>query len=380
MREPAFTLGLEEEYLLVDRGTRDIAPSPPEAMLTACQEKAPGLIHPEFLRCQIEVSTPVCFTLQEARAEMARLRGTVAGVADAHGLAPIAASTHPFAAWEPQKHTNRDRYNMLARDIGAPARRLMICGMHVHVGIDDDDLRIDLMNQVRYFLPHLLALSTSSPFWRGRVMERQSYRLSVWNELPRTGMPDAFDSYGAYVQHVALLVKCGVIEDASKLWWDIRPSSRFPTLEMRITDICTRLDDAITIAALYRCLLRMLWRLKLKNVAWRPYQNLCIEENRWRAQRYGFDDGLVDFGRESIVAYPALLEEIITLVAEDAAFFGCQAEVEAARGILTRGTSAHRQVIIYRDAIEAGATGWEALAKVVDWLIEETVLGVEPAP
>ncbi|TWA64340.1 carboxylate-amine ligase [Azospirillum brasilense] len=375
--EPAFTLGLEEEYLLVDRSSRDIARNPPDEMLEACQEQAPGQIHPEFLRCQIEVGTPVCSTLAEARAELARLRATVAGVARAHNLAPIAASTHPFAAWEPQKHTNRDRYNMLARDLGAPARRLMICGMHVHVGIEDDDLRIDLMNQVRYFLPHLLALSTSSPFWRGQDMQRKSYRLAVWNELPRTGMPDSFQSFGEYQQQVNVLVNAGIIEDASKLWWDIRPSQRFPTLEMRITDVCTRLDDAVTVAALFRCLLRMLWRLRSKNVTWRPYKNLLIGENRWRAQRYGLDEGLVDFGRGTIVPYADLMEELIELTREDAERFDCVAEVANARDIIRRGTSAHRQVAIYREALEQGATGWEALAQVVDWLAEETMVGVE---
>jgi glutamate---cysteine ligase / carboxylate-amine ligase len=251
--------------------------------------------------------------------------------------------------------------------------------MHVHIGIEDDDLRIDLMNQVRYFLPHLLALSTSSPFWRGRDMERRSYRLSVWHELPRTGMPASFQSFGEYQSHVGALVNAGVIEDASKLWWDIRPSSRFPTLEMRITDICTRLDDAVTVAALYRCLLRMLWRLKLRNVTWRPYKNMLIEENRWRAQRYGLDSGLVDFGQGRIVPYSDLLEEIIDLTREDAAHFGCVAEVERARDILARGTSAHRQVAIYQEALENGATGWEALHKVVDWLAEETMVGVRDA-
>ena len=375
--EPAFTLGLEEEYLLVDRSSRDIARNPPDEMLEACQEQAPGQIHPEFLRCQIEVGTPVCSSLKEARAELARLRATVAGVARAHNLAPIAASTHPFAAWEPQKHPNRDRYNMLARDLGAPARRLMICGMHVHVGIEDDDLRIDLMNQVRYFLPHLLALSTSSPFWRGQDMQRKSYRLAVWNELPRTGMPDSFQSFGEYQQQVNVLVNAGIIEDASKLWWDIRPSQRFPTLEMRITDVCTRLDDAVTVAALFRCLLRMLWRLRLTNVTWRPYKNLLIGENRWRAQRYGLDEGLVDFGRGTIVPYADLMEELIELTREDAERFDCVAEVANARDIIRRGTSAHRQVAIYREALEQGATGWEALAQVVDWLAEETMVGVE---
>lgn len=378
MTVPDFTVGIEEEYLLVDRRSRDIVPTPPDAMLAACQDLAPGQIHPEFLRCQIEVGTPVCTTVQEARAELARLRGIVAGVADACGLAPIAASTHPFAAWEPQRPTNRDRYNMLARDLGAPARRLMICGMHVHVGIGDDDLRIDLMNQVRYFLPHLLVLATSSPFWRGRPMERKSYRLSVWHELPRTGMPDRFESYGEYLHHVNVLVRAGVIEDATKLWWDIRPSGRFPTLEMRITDVCTRLDDAVTVAAFYLCLLRMLWRLKLRNVTWRPYRNMLIEENRWRAQRYGFDEGLVDFGRGEVVPYADLLDEMLGLVREDAEHFGCVAELENARGILARGTSAHRQVAIYEQALENGETGWEALAQVVDWLIGETMVGVAP--
>lgn len=376
--EPTFTLGIEEEYLLVDRRTGDIVRDPPDAMLAACQAQAPGQIHPEFLRCQIEVGTPVCSTPDEARAALARLRRTVADVADGYGYAPIAASTHPFAAWEPQRHTNRDRYNMLARDLGAPARRLMICGMHVHVGIDDDDLRIDLMNQVRYFLPHLLALSTSSPFWRGRNMERKSYRLSVWHELPRTGMPDEFRSFGEFRHHVDVLVGAGIIEDASKLWWDIRPSSRFPTLELRITDVCTRMEDAVTIAALFRCLLRMLWRLRIRNVTWRPYKTLFIDENRWRAQRYGFDDGLVDFGRGRVVPYADLLDELIALTAEDAAFFGCAGELGHARDILARGTSAHRQVAIHEAALAAGADGWEALANVVDWLVTETMVGVRP--
>ncbi|HYD30110.1 MAG TPA: carboxylate-amine ligase [Azospirillaceae bacterium] len=378
MTQPTFTLGIEEEYLLVDRRTRDIVPDPPDAMLTACQEKAPGQIHPEFLRCQIEVGTCVCEGLAEARADLARLRATVAAVADGYGLAPIAASTHPFAVWRPLKETDRDRYNMLRRALGAPARRLMICGMHVHVGVEDDDLRIDLMNQVRYFLPHLLALSTSSPFWQGQDTERRSYRLAVWHELPRTGMPEEFQSYGEYLHHVEVLKRAGIIEDASMLWWDIRPSVRFPTLEMRITDICTRLDDAVTVAALYVCLLRMLHRLKLKNIAWRSYKSLLIGENRWRAQRYGLDDGLVDFGQGAVVPYPDLLEELIELVREDAQALGCLAEVEAARGIVARGTSAHRQVAVYEAARADGASEREALEKVVDWLVAETVVGVMP--
>jgi carboxylate-amine ligase len=377
---PSFTLGIEEEYLLVDRQTRDIVPEPPEEMLAACEALAPGQVHPEFLRCQIEIGTCVCDTLSEARTELARLRGSVADVAGRYGLAPIAASTHPFAVWRPLKHTNRDRYNMLARDIGGPARRLMICGMHVHVALEDPDLRIDLMNQMRYFLPHLLVLSTSSPFWQGQDTGLKSYRLAVWRELPRTGMPEEFQSYGEFQQEVRALTDTGVIEDGTKLWWDIRPSHRFPTLEMRISDICTRLDDALTVASLYLCLLRMLWRLRRDNVTWRRYRSLLIEENRWRAQRYGLDQGLIDFGRGEIVPFADLLEELITLTREDAEHFGCSSAFENARDIVRRGTSADRQIAIYHEAVAAGATVEEALRRVVDWLIKETMVGIEPVP
>jgi glutamate---cysteine ligase / carboxylate-amine ligase len=379
-KAPSFTLGIEEEYLLVDRQTRDIVPEPPDDMLAACEAVAPDQVHPEFLRCQIEIGTRVCSDLSEAKGELSRLRLSVADVVSRYGMAPIAASTHPFAVWLPQKHTNRDRYNMLARDIGAPARRLMICGMHVHVGIEDENLRIDLMNQVRYFLPHLLALSTSSPFWQGQDSGLKSYRLAVWNELPRTGMPEEYHSFGEFQQQVGALIEAGVIEDATKLWWDIRPSSRFPTLEVRISDICTRLDDTLTVAAFYVCLLRMLWRLRRDNVQWRRYRNLLIEENRWRAQRYGFDGGLIDFGRGEIVPYAELLDELIGLLREDAESLGCADAIANARDIVSRGTSAHRQVAVYNEALAAGAEPQEALRQVVDWLIGETLFGLEPAP
>jgi carboxylate-amine ligase len=370
--EPSFTIGIEEEYLLVDRGSRDLVDDPPAAMLTECESLLQGQVSPEFLRSQIEVGTRKCTSIAEARADLARLRATVAEVAGRHGMAPIAASTHPFALWDRQKPTARERYQVLHRDLQGVARRLVICGLHVHIGLDDDELRIDLMNQVRYFLPHLLALSTSSPFWQGEDSGLKSYRVSVFDGMPRTGLPEQFESYGEYRRHVDVLVGAGLIEDATKLWWDIRPSQRFPTLEMRIADICTRLDDGIAIAALYRCLLRMLWRLKRNNQRWRIYARMLVDENRWRAQRYGIDEGLVDFGKREIVPYADLLEEIIAIVAEDAAHFGCLAEVAHARTILTRGTSAHSQRRVYAEALAAGAAKDEALKAVVDWLIGET--------
>jgi carboxylate-amine ligase len=291
-------------------------------------------------------------------------------------MAPIAAATHPFARWEAQKTTERVRYKSLESDLQGVGRRLAICGMHVHIGVPDDELRIDLLNQASYFLPHLLALSTSSPFWQGENTGLKSYRLAVFDEMPRTGTPERFASWGEYARHVDILVGAGLIEDATKLWWDLRPSARFPTLEMRITDCCTTLEDTLSIAALFRCLLRMLWRLKRENQRWRLYARMLIDENRWRAQRYGFDQGLVDFGRGAIVPYAELLEEILALIDPDARHFGCLGEVSHAREILARGTSADRQLTAFEQALSAGATRAEALAAVVDWLIAETARGV----
>ena len=374
--EPSFTVGIEEEYLLVDRETRDLVVDPPDSLMSECEKLLEGRVSPEFLKSQIEVGTSKCATIKEAGREIAQLRKCIAEVAGQHGLAPIAASTHPFAAWSEQKHTPRERYNVLARDMQAVARRLLICGMHVHVGLDDDDLRLDLMDQITYFLPHLLVLSTSSPFWRGENTGLKSYRLAVFDELPRTGLPASFDSWGEYQRHLAIMIHAGLIEDASKLWWDVRPSVRYPTLEMRIADVCTRYEDGITVAAVYICLLRMLYRLKRTNQRWRHYSNMLVQENRWRAQRYGFDEGLVDFGKGDIVDYPTLLEELIELTGEDAEIFDCVQEIRHARQILKRGTSAHRQLAIYEAAVKDGADKRQALEKVVDFLIEETVAGI----
>ena len=374
--EPTFTLGIEEEYLLVDRVSRDLVADPPKSMMEECEALLEGRVSPEFLRSQIEVETGVCETVAEARAELAHLRRTVAQVAGRHGCAPIASSTHPFGSWTGQLQTDTERYDELAEDMQVVARRLLTCGMHVHVGIEDDDLRIELLNQIPYFLPHLLVLTTSSPFWDGVDTGLKSYRLSVFDELPRTGPPEQFSSYGEYERTVAVMVRAGLLEDASKLWWDVRPSARFPTLEMRITDACPLLDDTITVAALFRCLCRMLYRLRRDNMRWRSYPRLLISENRWRAQRYGKDEGLVDFGRGEVVPYAELLDEIIELVREDAEFFGCVAEVEAARDIVARGTSADKQLACYRDALAKGSSEAAALRAVVDTVIAETARGL----
>ncbi len=374
--EPAFTIGVEEEYLLIDPKSRDVVADPPAALLKQCQDELGQKVGPEFFRSQIEVDTPACRNIAEVRESLIQLRHTVTSIARSHDHTIVAASTHPFALWSPQRTTERDRYLQLADDIGHPLRRLLICATHVHVGIEDPDLRVDLMNQVRYFLPHLLVLSTSSPFWQGRNSQLKSYRLAVFSEMPRTGLPEPFSGYAEFERHLEVLTKAKVIEDGTKIWWDIRPSSRFPTLEMRICDICTRLEDSLTVAALYTCILRWLWRLKRMNAQWRRYTNFLINENRWRAMRYGGDRGLLDFGKGELVPYAELLDELIDMVAEDAEALGCTREVENARGIVRRGTSADRQLAVYGQAIQDGKSDEEALRAVVDWLIAETQLGV----
>jgi carboxylate-amine ligase len=378
-KEPPFTVGIEEEYLLVNRESRDLDNDPPEALLREATERGGGQIVPEFLRSQIEVGTRVCRTMAEARADLARLRGIVVEVSGRYGLAPIAASTHPFARAVQQKPTDKERYFQLAREMQAAARRMVICGMHVHVGIEDDELRIDLMNQMCYFLPHLLAMSSSSPFWEGEETGLKSFRLTVFNSLPRTGLPSHFASYGEFRRTVDTLIRNGLIQDTTKIWWDLRPSSRYPTLETRIMDVCTSLEDAISLAALNVCILRMLWRLARANQSWRHYPYLLVAENRWRAMRYGFDEQFLDLARSELVDFGELLDELIEHVRTDAEALDCVAEIGHTRTILARGSSAHRQVAVYQQARARGASEREALKAVVDWLIQETAVGTGEA-
>ncbi|WP_416900250.1 MAG: carboxylate-amine ligase [Minwuia sp.] len=378
MDDPSLTMGIEEEYLLIDPETLDLAADPPESLLERAQALAPDqLVTPEFLRAQIEVGTRVCATVAEVRAALVELRRAVRTAVGEHGLAFAAASTHPFAEWSAQHPTRKERYETLARDLQSVVRRLLICGMHVHVCIEDDELRIDIMNQVRYFLPHLLALTTSSPFWQGRISGLQSYRLTVFDALPRTGMPEAFSSWPEYDRLVQQFINAGVIEDASKLWWDIRPSAKYPTLEMRVADVCTEIDDAIAVAALYLCLIRMLIRLKRNNQRWRIYPAALIRENRWLAMRHGATGKLVDFGKGQQVPYADLIEEIFELVAEDAEALGCQNEIRHARTIAMRGTSASRQLKLFEERKAAGDDDRTALKAVVADLVERTGAGLD---
>ncbi len=370
MSDAPYTLGIEEEYLLVDRETGALAEAPAELM-EACSAKLEGQVSPEFLQCQIEIGTRVCNDIGEARKDLQNLRATVSECAAEFGLSPIAASCHPSADWKNQHHTDKDRYNQLAKDLGGVVRRMLICGMHMHVGLPDPDLRVDLMGQLSYFLPHLLALSSSSPFWQGEDTGLSSYRLTVFDNLPRTGLPPRFNSWAEYERTTGALIDLGLIEDTTKIWWDLRPSHRFPTLETRICDVCPRMEDALCLAAVVQCLTRYLTRLRRQNVRWRIYDRFLINENRWRAQRYGVSEGLIDFGKREIVPLADLIEELVELLAEDAEALGCSAEIHALPGLLARGTSSERQRAVHAAALANGSNNAEAMRAVIDHLIEE---------
>ena len=373
---PSLTLGIEEEYLLVDPASRDLVAAPPAEFMQRCQNRLGERVTHELLQAQVEVGTTVCQNVGAARAQLMELRATVAATAREFGMAMIAASTHPFANWRAQKKVEKERYRVLARDMQTLASRMVICGMHVHAGVEDDELRIDLMNQATYFLPHLLALSSSSPFWEGQPTGLKAYRPTIFGDLPRSGLPEYFASADEWRHMLHLLAQTGLCDDATKIWWDIRPSARYPTLELRVSDICTRLDDAITVAALWQAILGTLYRLRANNQTWRRYRRTLVDENKWLAQRYGIAADLADFGMLARKPFGVLIEEIIELVRDEAMRLGCLPEVLRARDILDRGTSADRQLNVHARAQAEGASEREAAQAVVDWLIDETMVGV----
>ena len=371
--EPAWSIGIEEEYLLVERDSGTLIKKQPPGLMKKVSDLHHGLVSKELFSSQIEIGTGICTNVKFLRADIGLLRLAVTEAAAEYDLAPIAASTHPLARWRHQQVSEGERYQAIAEDLQDVTSRMIISGMHVHVGIEDPELRIDLMGQVAYFLPHLLALSTSSPFWEGRDTGLKSYRTSVFGSLPRTGLPEKIESWADFKHQVDVLVKAGIIEDSTKVWWVIRPSERYPTLEMRVTDLPTKMEDTIAIASLYVCLLRMLWRLKLRNQRWRSYSNFLLAENIWRAQRYGIGDRLIDFGKGTLVPFTDLAEEMIELVTPDAEALDCVEELEHIRTICRRGTSADRQLAVYHGALDVGATEDEAIRAVVDALIADTI-------
>jgi carboxylate-amine ligase len=376
-RRPHLTLGVEEEYLLVERATGALAISPPDGFMAACQEALGPQVTHELLQAQVEIGTSVCPDVASVRRELAGLRRTIADCAAEFDLALLAVSTHPAASWREQRSVDLDRYRLLTEDFQALARRLVVCGMHIHAGVADDELRIDLMNQTAYFLPHLLALSTSSPFWEGQDTGLKAFRPTIFGDLPRSGIPEPFESFADYQRLLAVMAETGICDDPTKIWWDIRPSARHPTLEMRICDVCTRLEDAITIAAIYQSLLALLFRLRSQNQTWRRYPLVLLQENKWRAQRYGTSGTLADLGRRALVPFGDLMAELVDLLRDEARELGCLAELERVPEIVATGTSADHQLRVHHAAIAAGADAAEARRAVVDWLI---VASLEDVP
>ena len=373
MKNNFFSVGLEEEYLVVNKYNGELIVDPPKGLMRDCKKKLKNQVKPEFLRSQIEVGTKVCNSIKDLKDNLIFLRKNVAKILNKYDLAFIAVSTHPFSDWETQKHTLKRRYFNLADKFQIVGRRLVISGMHVHVGIPDNELKIDLMNQISYFLPHFLALSTSSPFWRGEITGLKSYRVSIFDELPRTGLPEEFDIYDEYKRHIKILLKSGILDDPSTIWWDLRPNVKFPTLEMRICDTCTSLNDAISIAALYLCIIHMACRLRRENKRWRVYSKMLINENRWRAQRYGIEKSLVDFGKSNLVSYNKLADELIDLVKKDAKILNCESEVKKIKNICKVGTSADKQIKVFKEEMKKSNNKKLALDQVLKFLVKETM-------
>ncbi len=362
-----FTLGIEEEYQIIDPETREL-----RSYITQILEQGRLVLHeqlkPEMMQSVVEVGTHVCRTAEEARAEIIRLRGAIASLAANQGLTIAAAGTHPFSSWQTQEIYPHERYYGVVNEMQDAARQLLIFGMHVHVGMPDLELGIQIQNVARYFLPHLLALSTSSPFWMGRKTGFKSYRSIIFSNFPRTGIPGRYSSINEFNSYVELLIKTGCIDNGKKIWWDIRPHPVFGTIEVRICDLCTRVEETIAIAALVQAIFVKLYRLFTCNMTFQVYQRALLNENKWRAVRYGLDGELIDFGKQQSIAARELMEELVEFVDDVVDDLGSRKAVDYVHRILQEGTSADRQLATYE------RTG--DLKAVVDQLVQETLEGV----
>lgn len=362
-----FTLGIEEEFQIVDPQTRELRSHVSE-FLEEGRMILGEQIKPEMIQSMIEVGTGICHNIQEARADITRLRAIISNLARRKGLEIVAASTHPISHWQDQKISDDARYEIIVEEIQMVARSLLIFGLHVHVGVSDPDRAIHIMNAARYFLPHMLALSTSSPFWLGHNTGLKSYRSEVFKKFPRTDIPDHFDSHSSFQRYVELLIKTGCIDNGKKIYWDVRPHPFFPTLEFRICDIPTRVDDTIAIAALFQAIVAKLSKLIDQNLGFRLYRRMFVQENKWRAVRWGLDGKMVDFGKQKEVPVRDLVLELLEFVDDVLDDLGSRKEVEHVHTILQRGTSADEQLQIYRETGD--------LRIVVDRLIERTMENV----
>lgn len=370
LARPSLTIGIEEEYQIIDPETREL-----RSFITQFIENDRVImvereIKPELHQSMVELGTPVCTTVAEAHEELVKQRSFIARLAREKGLAIMCSGTHPFSRWIDQQVTPFPRYLGVLEEMQLLAQRLLIFGMHVHIGVEDRALAIDTMNVVRYMLPHILALSTSSPFWLGRRTGLKSYRSVVFEDFPRSGIPDICRTVADYDNLVGTLVRTGCIPDASKIWWDVRPHHKYPTLEFRICDICTRVDEAMAIVALFQAIVLWLWKLRRSNVTFRVYRRDMLEENRWRASRYGLDGKMIDFGKMSEVPTRQLIRELLELISEEVDELGIRSYLQPIEQMLMHGTSADRQLRVFD-----GTDG--DLKAVVDHLLAETALGLD---
>jgi len=360
------TIGIEEEYQIINPDTREVT-SYIQEFLDQGRVVLPNQIKPEFLQSQVEVGSKICKDTAQARAEIVRLRRTTRDLATSQGLRVAAAGTHPFSRWLEQHVTAGERYTKHEQSMEDIARQMLVFGMHVHIGVDDPEVRIDVMNQARYFLPHLLALSTSSPFWHGRNTGLKSYRTIILGNLPRAGIPPSFASWAEYEGFIKTLIRTGCIDEPTKIWWDIRPHPTYPTIEFRFTDVCTRVDEVICIAALQLGIVAKLIKLRRANIAWRDYRRNLITENKWRAVRYGVEGDLIDFGKAEQVPLRRLVLEILALIDDVVDELGIRDDCEYVHTILREGTSADRQLACWRETGD--------LKAVVDQIVRETTEG-----
>ncbi|MCJ2052320.1 carboxylate-amine ligase [Methylobacterium sp. J-070] len=366
-----YRFGIEEEFFLASARSRGA----PQRSIAAFHKDAQKRLHVaerEVLQSQIEISTEPSASFEEVRAKLSDLRCGLADVGRKHNLLVFAAGTHPTALWPAQRKTEKARYQRIIDELQMVGRRWVVCGQHVHVEVPRPEARVDMMNRLLPFLPVLLALSTSSPFWEKRRTGLAGYRLRAYAELPRAGLPDVFDDEADYARFIQVMTESGAIEDATFLWWHIRPSIRYPTLELRVADACTRLDDTLAVAALYRCLVRLVDRRPDIHAKLTGASRGFVTENLWRAQRDGVRASLIDETQARTVPVPAMVDALLNLIAEDAAALGCAAEVAHAKVIALNGSSADGQIAAYDAALERGADDDEALRDVVDWLARET--------
>jgi glutamate---cysteine ligase / carboxylate-amine ligase len=371
---PSFTLGIEEEYMTIDPATRELRSHIEAEMIEQGKLLLRERVKPEMHQCVVEVGTQICRNVAEAREEVTTIRRQMVQLAKANGLRLAAAATHPFSDWRKQGIYPDERYMTIIEDMQLVARANLIFGLHVHVGIEDKETTIHIMNAARYFLPHILALSTNSPFWLGDETGLRSYRCKVFDKFPRTNIPDYFTSYSEYENFVNLLVKTGCIDNAKKIWWDIRPHPSFSTLEFRICDLPLRVDETIALAALIQATVALLWKLYSNNQGFRLYRRALIMENKWRAVRYGINGKLIDFGKRIEVPFRELMDEYLELIDPVLDELGSRREIEYIRTILENGTGADRQLKVFHETRDLGA--------VVDFMIEETQAGLfqsEPA-